>query len=169
MNRTLISCDWGTTYLRLREINLADGAIQRQIHVDQGVARIAAGLEPADNAARFAATLEEHLAAWFPHTERDARPSVLISGMASSSIGWRELPYARLPFSLAGEGIECHALEASCPELVHQPTLLISGARSETDVMRGEETELLGLGSLLREHLLAECVVLLTGDRKSVV
>jgi 2-dehydro-3-deoxygalactonokinase len=57
--------------------------------------------------------------------------------MAGSSIGWKELPYARLPFRLDGSDAVVEEIEPD--------TFLISGVRSEDDVMRGEETELLGL------------------------
>ena len=65
-----------------------------------------------------------------------AKP-IVISGMAGSSIGWKELPYARLPFRLDGSDAVVNEIEPD--------TFLISGVRSEDDVMRGEETELLGL------------------------
>ena len=65
-----------------------------------------------------------------------AKP-IVISGMAGSSIGWKELPYARLPFRLDGSDAVVNEIETD--------TFLISGVRSEEDVMRGEETELLGL------------------------
>jgi 2-dehydro-3-deoxygalactonokinase len=61
----------------------------------------------------------------------------VISGMAGSSIGWKELPYARLPFLLDGSAAVVDEIESGI--------FLISGVRSEDDVMRGEETELLGL------------------------
>jgi len=59
---------------------------------------------------------------------------VVISGMASSSIGWRELPYAPLPFSLTG----CDAVWAEI-----QPAFyLVSGVASRDDMMRGEVEDL---------------------------
>jgi 2-dehydro-3-deoxygalactonokinase len=65
-----------------------------------------------------------------------AKP-VVILGMAGSSIGWKELTYARIPFCLDGSDAVVDEIEPD--------TFLISGVRSEEDVMRGEETELLGL------------------------
>jgi 2-dehydro-3-deoxygalactonokinase len=67
---------------------------------------------------------------------------LVISGMASSSIGMANLPYRDLPFSIDGKDIGAAYFEAS-PEFAH-PVLLISGVKSETDVMRGEETQLIG-------------------------
>lgn len=73
---------------------------------------------------------------------------LVISGMASSSIGMAEVPYATLPFPVDGS-------QASLKRLDIQPTfpheiLLLSGVRSEHDVMRGEETQLIGLLALLK-------------------
>jgi 2-dehydro-3-deoxygalactonokinase len=67
---------------------------------------------------------------------------LVISGMASSSIGMAELPYRDLPFSTDGKDVGAAYFEAS-PGFAH-PVLLISGVKSEADVMRGEETQLIG-------------------------
>ena len=64
--------------------------------------------------------------------------------MASSTIGWRELPYARAPFPLDGRGLGCAQLDWAKPDCVG-PTFLISGLATEFDMMRGEETEIIGL------------------------
>jgi 2-dehydro-3-deoxygalactonokinase len=62
--------------------------------------------------------------------------------MASSSIGIRELRYASLPFDITGKGLNVEKIQhPSFPYSLH----LISGVRSDNDVMRGEETQMLGL------------------------
>jgi 2-dehydro-3-deoxygalactonokinase len=66
----------------------------------------------------------------------------VISGMASSSAGMMELPYARIPFPIDGQHIVTEYLDAGHD--FPYPILLISGVRSENDVMRGEETQLMG-------------------------
>jgi 2-dehydro-3-deoxygalactonokinase len=53
-----------------------------------------------------------------------------------------ELPYATLPFSLDGSDAEVQQIEASATFRHH--CFLISGIRSDDDVMRGEETQLIG-------------------------
>ncbi|WP_353719742.1 2-dehydro-3-deoxygalactonokinase [Dyadobacter sp. 676] len=72
---------------------------------------------------------------------------IVLSGMASSSIGMQELPYARLPFSVDGShlGMEHYDETDAFPHEV----ILISGVRSDHDVMRGEETQLIGLGAAM--------------------
>ncbi len=69
---------------------------------------------------------------------------VIISGMASSSIGMLELPYKNLPFDVSGVDL----LPAVLPAAKGSPrrVYLVPGVRSADDVMRGEETQLIGCG-----------------------
>jgi 2-dehydro-3-deoxygalactonokinase len=66
--------------------------------------------------------------------------------MASSSIGWRELPYARAPFALDGQGLLVEEVIWDKPPRIGT-TRLISGVRTEREMMRGEECEIIGLMS----------------------
>ncbi len=128
MGRAFVSCDWGTTRFRLRWIE--DGRPRAEAVTDEGTARLAA--ETGDRAGVFRAALGRGL-------ERLGAPGalpVVISGMAGSSIGWKELSYARLPFPLDGSGAVWDEVERG--------VYLLSGLRSDADVMRGEETEVLG-------------------------
>ncbi|GAB3998245.1 hypothetical protein GCM10028807_45410 [Spirosoma daeguense] len=77
---------------------------------------------------------------------------VVISGMASSSIGMEEIPYATLPFSIDGSQASVRHFEAQS-DFPHD-ILLIAGVSSDQDVMRGEETQLIGLIAQL--HLSGE-------------
>lgn len=72
----------------------------------------------------------------------DGVPLVL-SGMASSSIGMMELPYGQLPFAVDGSDVEAKMFRQH--QQFRHDVLLISGVKSEDDVMRGEETQLIGL------------------------
>lgn len=71
---------------------------------------------------------------------------VLISGMIGSSIGIKELPYASLPFLTDGSEAVVHEY-AAAKDFGH-PVWLISGICSEQDVMRGEETQMIGLACM---------------------
>jgi 2-dehydro-3-deoxygalactonokinase len=122
MNSEFTSCDWGTTNLRVRIVR--GNTIIKELRTEQG----ASTLKSPEEFRTALVTAMNSLGA--------AKP-VVISGMAGSSIGWKELPYARLPFCLDGSDAVVDEIESD--------TFLISGVRSEEDVMRGEETELLGL------------------------
>lgn len=71
---------------------------------------------------------------------------VIVSGMASSSLGMQEIAYASLPFPLDGTGVSSVII----PDFngTDCPLILVSGVKSDNDVMRGEEAQLIGLYSL---------------------
>ena len=62
--------------------------------------------------------------------------TVVLSGMASSSIGLVELPYSKLPFRTNGEDLITEQIQHQ-----NNPLLVISGASTTDDVMRGEENK----------------------------
>jgi len=68
---------------------------------------------------------------------------VVISGMATSSIGIRELPYAALPFAVDGSSLRYDIIPHSSQ--FNHDVLLLSGICSTNDVMRGEEIQVIGL------------------------
>jgi 2-dehydro-3-deoxygalactonokinase len=87
------------------------------------------------------------LAQGLEHLQRQTSSSVaglpfVLSGMASSSLGMVELPYRQMPFDLTGSNLVRAQLPAS--DHFGHAILLVSGARAEDDVMRGEETQLVG-------------------------
>jgi len=67
---------------------------------------------------------------------------VIVSGMASSNIGMMELPYAELPVGIEGDGLFIQFFESSGH--FDHPLILISGVRTNTDFMRGEEVQVIG-------------------------
>lgn len=114
-----------------------------------GTASIAAHYQGAERPHAFATILAEGLVPLASkHGHRLAGAPVLISGMASSSIGWRELPYASLPISLEGTQLIWQEMPPVASVVGEHRVLLISGIRSQTDIMRGEESELIGLFTL---------------------
>ena len=83
---------------------------------------------------------------------------VIISGMASSSIGIEELPYARVPFSVLGEDLIYKTIPSS-KDFPHD-LMLISGLTNQEDIMRGEEVQIIGLASKIN---LNDCICILPG------
>lgn len=67
---------------------------------------------------------------------------IVVSGMASSTIGIQELPYKQLPFLASGNDLHYEIIAGT--EQFSNAIILVSGARTERDVMRGEETQLAG-------------------------
>lgn len=122
--------DWGTTRFRLWLLD-ADGHVLGESRGDDGLIHA--------KEAGFETVLERHLA---NVGAPDALP-VVICGMAGSRTGWIEAPYMNLPAGL--EGI----VSAAKPVPARRRIIMLPGvARSDEnapDVMRGEETKLLGL------------------------
>jgi len=150
--RPFLSCDWGTSSFRLRWID-PGGHVARE-HLDNIGARtlherwMARGGGTPDltlRAGLFSAHLRSVLDAWHSFDATLTQPiPLVISGMATSSIGWKELPYARAPLSLDGQGLAFEKLEWDKPPWVGA-TFLISGVATRLEMMRGEETEAIGL------------------------
>jgi 2-dehydro-3-deoxygalactonokinase len=153
MNREFLSCDWGTTSFRLRRVAGPDGTVMREIREPVGVkalyeeaVRSGAEIESA-RADVFERFLRAKLEALLANEQApEHKPPLVISGMASSSVGWRELPYAETPFPLDGGGLRSQELDWNKPEWLG-PAYLVSGVASGCDMMRGEETEIIGLMS----------------------
>lgn len=155
MNNYLICCDWGTSSLRIRLVDTNHHIIDQEVS-DQGTAFLfetwrRAAIEPFDLNNRVAhylghIQLQLDKLASRNNLDLDGLP-VVISGMASSSIGMVELPYAELPFSIDGDHAIVQKLNPSKP--FNHPVILLSGVRDGDEVMRGEETQLVGIAGLL--------------------
>ena len=144
------SCDWGTSSLRLRLVTRDTGEVQSHLEVaDGGVRQVAGSIPHTSSAAERARAFESALAQHLLNLPRAgptiaAGAPIVISGMASSSIGWKELPYAQLPFPVDGSQARSAWVEMKLWERT-LPVLLVSGLASNTEIMRGEETQLIGL------------------------
>jgi 2-dehydro-3-deoxygalactonokinase len=157
MPAAFVNCDWGTSRLRLRAVRIDPWQVTTEFRSLDGVAALAELHPPAVRPQGYRSLLLDGLQpllAKQPDLLTEA--PILISGMASSSIGWQELPYARLPQAVDGSGLTCHELPPVESRLGAHRVLLISGVCSDSDVMRGEETELVGLFSLPLGGRLAE-------------
>jgi len=73
---------------------------------------------------------------------------LVISGMASANIGLHEMDYADMPIKKGGKSL--HWKHLSLPNGLQ--VLLISGVKSHTGMMRGEEIQAVGLAELLTPY-----------------
>ncbi len=137
-----ISVDWGTSRFRMALVRTEDLSIIAELETEDGNKSMNALWKRSgeDRLAFYISLINKGIDPWM--NRFNANAPVIISGMASSSIGMKELPYARLPFSCSGEDLVIEKLELDKPSL---PSFLISGVRAKLDVMRGEETILIGL------------------------
>ncbi|MEO5592872.1 MAG: 2-dehydro-3-deoxygalactonokinase, partial [Chitinophagaceae bacterium] len=158
MENYLLGCDWGTSSFRLGLYSLADAVLVDEIQSGDGISGIHRNWQNGNYKARGISKtqlfreklltqiniLSTKIAVGLENTP------VLISGMASSSIGIDDVPYADLPFRLDGSQVKSRKLEAQ-EDFPHE-IILISGVQGEQDVMRGEETQLIGIWSLLMDR-----------------
>jgi 2-dehydro-3-deoxygalactonokinase len=126
----MIAIDWGTSSLRIYRLD-ETGAIRARREAPAGIMNVAAG--------GFAETLEAQLGDWIDDTP------IVMSGMIGSRQGWHEVPYAECPSGAAdiarlmqpvawGKGRRAWIA----------PGLCCRDAAGVPDVMRGEETQIIG-------------------------
>ncbi len=142
------SVDWGTSSLRVRLVSINDNSINicHEVTNSFGCAAIYESFknekEGTSREDYFLGFLRPYLLIPDSVSPQGSVP-VVISGMATSSIGIREIPYSPLPFTLDGSSLRHETIR--CSEKFDHNVLLLSGVCSEDDVMRGEEVQLLGL------------------------
>lgn len=143
------SVDWGTSTFRLRLVDAASKAVLAEIKTDYGIATAFKCWteinQPEKNRTAFyqAYLFEqiEKLAANFNESLNNT--PIVLSGMASSSIGMMELPYKELPFCCDGSDLLLQTIPVVNKNAAHK-IVIISGVKSPKDVIRGEETILAG-------------------------
>jgi 2-dehydro-3-deoxygalactonokinase len=150
----VVGIDWGTTHRRVSALD-DGGTLLREFADDDGMLR-AGG--------RFPQALQAALAAVAPLA---AAPRVLMSGMVGSAQGWHEVPYVDIDLPLAALASRLFAVpDAPAGASVHiVPGYRLCSADGRVDVMRGEETQLLGAAALG----LADAVVVLPGTHSKWV
>jgi 2-dehydro-3-deoxygalactonokinase len=145
--KLFFSCDWGTSVFRLRLVDTTDARIVSEIKTGYGIAAAFEswkqnGQDQNERISFYQAYLFDQvkkMAASFKGSLANA--PIVLSGMASSSIGMLELPYKNIPFRCDGSDLVIHTI----PSKNDMPSqIIISGVRSEADVIRGEETILAG-------------------------
>ncbi len=140
-----IGCDWGSSNFRLALLGRG-GELIEEYTDEGGIVQLRMQGQDTDGLINH---LRAGLVALSQISAMDlsALP-IIISGMAGSSLGICEVPYARLPLSPNGDGMIVHP--AGPWPSIKNHVALISGICSENDVMRGEETEAVGLLSSVR-------------------
>ena len=142
----ILCCDWGTTSFRLRLTNLKADVIA-ETNAETGILVYHNNWlsQNDDNPERrfdyYLQYIQSQIGEIRHNLDIDiAKLPLVISGMAISSIGMMNMPYENLPFSVAGTtGFECRFQKNGAP------IILITGVFSKDDLMRGEETQIIGL------------------------
>jgi 2-dehydro-3-deoxygalactonokinase len=144
----IISCDWGTSALRLSAIDTGTLAVLAEVQGEQGIAATFDLWEQSGRKEEGRLSFYQSiLAGQISRMEEQSGvllqdTPLIISGMASSNIGMMELPYAEIPFSTSGHDLCVKKIEATAG--FKHATWIVSGVRKDNDAMRGEETQLIG-------------------------
>ncbi len=148
-NARLIGLDWGTSSLRAFLFGDGGTVLDRQA-APLGIMQVP------DRA--FASVFREITARW--RADAPGLPAIA-SGMIGSAQGWREVPYQSGPATLSDVAAGCARVEAEDGTTVWiVPGLARAGSRPE--VMRGEETQILG-ALALRPDLWSAALFVLPG------
>jgi len=142
-----LSCDWGTSSFRLRLVKVPGLTILKETVTDRGIAETAqlwnnAGMAEEERLFFYLDIIHAHV-----HDFEKAlgyalsETPMVLSGMASSSIGMIGIPYKQVPFSLDGSDLITKTVTAG---EVRKAVVVVSGAATSDDVLRGEETQLVG-------------------------
>ncbi len=141
-----ISCDWGTSNFRLRLVDTHSLRVISEIGTDLGIKKcyqLFTAQSVRYQESHFADYLLAQLGKWGLNGLEDYH--LVASGMLSSSIGMRELEYCQLPLAFSGEDLISKWISINNKLNL----LLITGARTDSDVMRGEEIQAIGLSDYL--------------------
>ena len=140
---SFISVDWGTSNLRIRFVSEQDFQIKGEYFYNHGLKKVNKIWEKSKdifpNKKKF---LLDKLLEYIDETlfEHANIKNIIISGMASSSIGIQELDYSTIPFDLFNPKIILKKIEWK-----EKIISLISGIKKSDDIMRGEETQVIGI------------------------
>ena len=130
---TLIGLDWGSTNLRAYAFD-AEGNVVDRRQSDAGALTL-------NSEAAFDAALVALVGDW---AQTNAHARLIACGMVGARTGWREAPYVE-----CGAGVGLSKLLANNVVAVEtslgRPLTIVPGMKtSEPDVMRGEETQIVG-------------------------
>ncbi|MEM8527703.1 MAG: 2-dehydro-3-deoxygalactonokinase [Bacteroidota bacterium] len=146
MSDYFLSCDWGTSSFRLKLVNLVTKEVLGKVEHAQGIKATFEAWKNAGEKDRFAfyqAILQEAINKLATQTNLNLQNLPLVlSGMASSSIGMKELPYAEIPIDLIVKYLKIERIPSS--DSFFHTIFLVSGIQKEGDVMRGEEIQAIG-------------------------
>ncbi|MCO6187676.1 2-dehydro-3-deoxygalactonokinase [Rhizobium sp. L1K21] len=147
--------DWGTSHLRIWAVG-SSGAVLAERKSNEGMSSTARD--------RFEGVLESHLDA----LAIAENVPVIMCGMVGSRQGWAEAGYIPIPTGLDQLGANAVRVPHSKRDIRILPGLSKNDPVAP-DVMRGEETQLLGLFAAIGEHKGAKTTVCMPGTHSKWV
>lgn len=143
-----ISCDWGTSNFRLKLVKTNSLEIKKEITSDQGIKILHQKflMQKKLNQLEF---FSKYLLGQIQLLSEEHQAQLIISaGMVTSNIGLYELDYATLPFNGNGKSLISKPIRLND----RLEMVLISGVKNKYGMMRGEETQAIGLEEYLQTY-----------------
>lgn len=143
-----ISCDWGTSNFRLKLVETSSLKVLFESSTVEGVKSCYDRFLEQENLTQeqfFSNYLKEQIQNLPVQYQNNL---VVCAGMASSSMGLYELPYADFPFHENGKSLKWKYLSLENGLNV----LVISGIKDSNGMMRGEEVQAIGLFEHLKPY-----------------
>ena len=128
----MLAVDWGTTSFRAYRLDAA-GRIVDARSAPAGILSVEGG--------QFAAVLEQQAGDWIAAGEKP----LVMSGMIGSRQGWLEVPYAACPAGLDEIAAGMRKVAWARGDVWIAPGLTCRDDAGVPDVIRGEETQILGV------------------------
>ncbi|WP_036165653.1 2-dehydro-3-deoxygalactonokinase [Massilia sp. 9096] len=146
----LLALDWGSTHLRAYLLG-ADGVRLDERDADAGASTMNG------DARAYEAALEDVAGHWLA-----ARPDlpIVACGMVGSQHGWREAPYAACPAGAADLAGALARVDAGGRTVAIVPGVSCRGEDGVPDVIRGEETQIVGALAMQPDLAAASTLVL---------
>jgi 2-dehydro-3-deoxygalactonokinase len=127
----MIGIDWGTSSMRAYRF-APDGSVVARRDTPRGILTVAAG--------DFPQTLRAVVGDWIDDGDR----RILMCGMIGSRQGWQEAPYLSCPAGLDGLAAAAIPVPFADADVRLLPGLTCRDRHDAPEVMRGEETQMLG-------------------------
>lgn len=146
--KQFLSCDWGTSSFRLRLVDTGTYQVLAEETDNNGIsATFALWKQSGKNEEERVSFYLEVINGYIEKIKSKTNSSLsgaplIISGMASSTIGFIDIPYSLLPVGVDGADFKTVSIFAS--RYFAYDVLVVSGIRSDDDVVRGEESQLIG-------------------------
>ncbi len=141
-----ISCDWGTTNFRLRVIDTNTLIVIEEVKTNFGIKTLYDKYKTDNDTLTQTAFFSKYLKNEIQKFSKEFQNlTIVVTGMASSNIGLQNMPYADFPFCFSGSNLNWQYLETENDLKI----ILISGIKDSSGMMRGEETQAIGLEQYL--------------------
>lgn len=144
-----LSCDWGTSNFRLRKVAIDNLEVLATHKTNKGIKELYMDYKASsfgDQTKYFLNYLKEQIT--FLELDQKNKYTVVVSGMATANIGLKELPYGTMPIAQNSNTFVVEKINLT-PTIT---ILLTSGLEDQEGVMRGEETQALGLLPILAPY-----------------